>query len=531
MKRHVLISALGTTLDTGKSPDRWSRWRPTVSLHQHDDLLIERTILLYGRRGTSLSQLIADDIALVSPETAVERVLFDPRDPWDFEEVYEALSAFAADRDFDPASDDTLLHLTTGTHVFQICAFLLAESRHIPAKLIQSVPPSRKDALPGRYSVIDLDLSRYDRLAQRFEAERAEGTSFLRGGIETRNAGYGAMIDRMEKVAVRSSAPLLLTGPTGAGKSALARRLYDLKKARHVVGGEFVDLNCATLRGEEAMPQLFGHKRGWRGAASERRGLLRAADEGVLFLDEIEQLGPDDQALLLDAVETGRFYPLGADRPTESRFQLIAGTSEDLARLVAEGRFRGDLYARLNLWTFRLPGLAERREDIEANLETELAKAVRETGEKIALAADARAAYLRFATDPASPWSGNFRDLAASATRMATLAERGRITKGLVEEECALLRRQWAGASRDEDASVVADALGDPEAPLRLDRFDVVQLAEVVRVCRASRTLSDAGRTLFAASRARKAKANDADRLKKYLARFGLDFEGVSAGG
>ncbi|MBB4660282.1 RNA repair transcriptional activator RtcR [Parvularcula dongshanensis] len=528
MKRHVLISAIGTTLDVGKGPDRWSRWRPTVSLHQHEDLLIERTILLYGRRATTLSKLLADDIALVSPETEVERVLFDPRDPWDFEEVYEALSAFARERDFDPAADDTLIHLTTGTHVFQICAFLLAESRHIPGKLIQSSPPAKKEALPGNYSIIDLDLSRYDRLAQRFESEREEGTSFLRGGIETRNAAYGAMIDRMEKVAVRSTAPLLLTGPTGAGKSVLARRLYELKRARHVVEGEFVRLNCATLRGEETVPQLFGQKRGWHGAASERRGLLRAADKGVLFLDEIEQLGPDDQALLLDAVETGRFYPLGADRPSESRFQLIAGTSENLARLVADGSFRADLYARLNLWTFRLPGLAERREDIEANLELELTKATREAGGKIALAADARAAYLRFATDPAAPWSGNFRDLAASASRMATLAERGRVTKGLVEEECALLRRQWAGTARDEDADVIAAAIGDPEAASRLDRFDLVQLADVIRVCQTSRTLSEAGRVLFAASRKKKASANDADRLKKYLARFGLEFGELS---
>lgn len=524
MKRHVLISTVGTVLDAGKSADRWSRWRPTISLHQHEDLLIGKTVLLYGRRATKLTKLLAEDISLVSPETEVEPVLFDPRDPWDFEEVYESLLTFAQQRDFDLSSDDLLLHLTTGTHVFQICSFLLTESRHLPAKLIQSQPPGKKDGLPGRYHIVDLDLSRYDRLGQRFQAERSEGASFLRGGIETKSKAYGAMIDRMEKVAVRSSSPVLLTGPTGAGKSHLARRLYELKKSRNLVEGSFVSLNCATLRGEEALPMLFGHRRGWRGAASERKGLLRAANKGVLFLDEIEALGPDEQAMLLDAVETGAFYPLGGDTSVQSHFQLIVGSSADLAGLVADGRFRDDLLARLNLWTFRLPGLAERREDIEANLEVELDKAMAELGERIALAADARRAYLQFAKDPGSAWSGNFRDLSASATRMATLAERRRITKAVAEEECATLSAQWDRSNRDEDERLVSSVLSDSQAISDFDRFDIVQLAEVIRVCRTSSSLSDAGRKLFAASRRGKANPNDADRLAKYLKRYDLSF-------
>lgn len=526
MKKHVLISNVGTVLDAGKGPDRWSRWRPTISLHQHEDLLIERTILLFGRRATKLAQLMEKDIGLVSPETDVDLVPMDPRNPWDFEEVYERLLEFAQVQEFDLQSDDLLLHLTTGTHVFQICSFLLAESRHIPAKLIQSTPPRKKEELPGSYDIIDLDLSRYDRLAQRFEAERSEGASFLRGGIETKNSAYRSMIDRMEKVAVRSSSPVLLTGPTGAGKSHLARRLYELKKARNLIEGSFIGLNCATLRGDEALPMLFGHRRGWRGAASERKGLLRSADKGVLFLDEIEALGPDEQAMLLDAVETGEFYPLGADRPVSSNFQLVAGSSAELSKLVAEGSFRRDLLARLNLWAFRLPGLAERREDIEANLEVELEKAMAEVGERIALASDARREYLKFAKNPLADWSGNFRDLAASATRMATLAERGRITKAIVKNECALLRSQWSQSADDGDLSFLREVLGTQAAD-DLDLFDRVQLAQVIRVCQESPSLSEAGRRLFAKSREKKTNPNDADRLAKYLKKYDLSFAEV----
>ena len=89
-------------------------------------------------------------------------------------------------------------------------------------------------------------------------------------------------------------------------------------------------------------------------------GLLRAADGGVLFLDEIGELGTDEQAMLLRAIEEKQFLPLGADREVRSDFQLIAGTNADLPAAVARGRFREDLLARINLWTFRLPGLRER---------------------------------------------------------------------------------------------------------------------------------------------------------------------------
>src|SRR5947207_4777052 len=142
-------------------------------------------------------------------------------------------------------------------------------------------------------------------------------------------------------------------GPTGAGKSRLARRIYELKKARHAVKGEFVDLNCATLRGDGAMSALFGHTKGaFTGALKERPGLLRKADGGMLFLDEIGELGLDEQAMLLRALEDKTFLPVGSDRELKSDFQLVAGTNRDLAARVAGGQFREDLLARINLWSF-----------------------------------------------------------------------------------------------------------------------------------------------------------------------------------
>jgi transcriptional regulatory protein RtcR len=264
---------------------------------------------------------------------------------------------------------------------------------------------------------------------------------------------------------------------------------------------------------------LFGHKKGAFTGAADRSGLLRTADKGVLFLDEIGELGIDEQAMILRAIEEKRFLPVGADKEASSEFQLLAGTNRDLGAAVAAGTFRDDLFARLNLWTFELPPLRDRQEDIEPNLAYELDRFAEREGMQVSFNKEARAAYLDFATAPDALWTGNFRDLAASVTRMATFAPSGRIDAATVEAEKIRLRRFWSGAAPVADP---IDALLPGEALEALDPFDRVQLAEVVRICRRSRSLSEAGRTLFSASRVRRSSSNDADRLRKYLDRFGL---------
>jgi transcriptional regulatory protein RtcR len=199
----------------------------------------------------------------------------------------------------------------------------------------------------------------------------------------------------------------------------------------------------------------------------------------------------------------------------------------DLRQWVAEGRFREDLYARINLWTFDLPGLADRPEDLEPNLDFELARFAREHGEQVRFHTEARRIYLKFVTSPQARWTGNFRELSASVTRLATLAEGGRITEADVADEIARLQRTWAEPDSAGSDGALADLLGDEAASL--DLFDRMQLENVVAVCRESASLSHAGRRLFDVSRTEKAKVNDADRLRKYLARFGLNWARVRA--
>ena len=527
MKRTVCIGFLGTVLDAGKGPERWEKWRPTVSLFQHEDLLIHRLELFHDARHDKTIKRLTADIGQVSPETEVRPRLMPLDDPWDFEEVYSALHDFALTYPFEPESEDYLMHLTTGTHVAQICMFLLTEARYLPGRLLQASPPRKNQSGPGRYSIVDLDLSRYDRIAARFQAEKQEATSFLKSGIPTRNEAFNRMIDQIEQVAIRTRAPVLLMGPTGAGKSQLARRIFELKKLRHRIAGAFVEVNCATLRGATAMSALFGHRKGaFTGAQTDRPGLLRTADGGVLFLDEIGDLGLDEQAMILRAIEEGCFLPVGADQEVRSDFQLIAGTNRDLTAEVAEGRFREDLFARLNLWTFRLPGLNDRPEDLEPNLDYELARFAETQGARVTFNKEARERFLAFAAGPEALWSGNFRDLAGSVTRMATFATSGRIGEEAVRAEIARLRALWRPPPGAQPDKLLRDLLG-AESLDEIDPFDRPQLAEVVRVCRLSPNLSTAGRALFAASRRRKKSSNDADRLRKYLARFGLDWDQV----
>jgi transcriptional regulatory protein RtcR len=524
MKKIVVIGLLGTVMDADQR-NRWERWRPTVSIFQHEDLLVDRLELLHGQKSQPLADSIAHDIRSVSPETQIRSHLVEFDNPWDFEEVYGQLHDFARTYPFDSEQEEYLVHITTGTHVAQICLFLLTEAHYLPGKLLQTSPPKRPrvgDA--GSYTIIDLDLSKYDRIASRFRQERRDDLSFLKSGIETKNVPFNLLIEQIERVATHSAAPLLLIGPTGAGKSRLAKRIFELKKTRRQIRGPFVEINCATLRGDAAMSALFGHVKGaFTGAVKDRPGLLKAADGGMLLLDEVAELGNDEQAMLLGALEEKRFLPVGADQEAMSSFQLICGSNRDLKQEVGRGLFREDLLARINLWTFRLPGLCQRPEDIEPNLDYELDQFAGVTGTRVAFNREARQRFLHFANSGDAMWTGNFRDLNGAVTRMATLASGGRITVEVVEEQILRLKSDWRETMEDDP---LVSLIGQKRAA-QLDLFDRVQLMEVIRVCKSSRSLSDAGRTLFMVSRQAKSSPNDADRVRKYLARFGLTFQTI----
>lgn len=522
--RNVVVGLLGSTLDQGFSRKRWEYWRPSIGVCMHEDLLVNEFHLLFQVNFKKLALQVREDILSISPETEVILHHIELKNPWDFEEVYSVLLDFSKTLSFDVDRDNYLIHITTGTHVVQICLFLLTESRHFPGKLLQTSPDEggRSKCCRGTYTIIDLDLSKYDKIATRFHQETKDDISFLKSGIDTKNNAFNRLIERIEKVALCSKEPILLMGPTGAGKSQLAGRIYQLKKLRGQVQGRFVEINCATIRGDAAMSALFGHKKGsFTGAVQDRAGLLKSADNGMVLLDEIGELGPDEQAMLLRAIEEKIFIPLGSDTETRSDFQLICGTNKDLFEYVRKGKFREDLLSRINLWTFRLPGLKERLEDIEPNIQYELNRYEELNGIHVTFSKEARELFLEFAVSPEALWCSNFRDLNGALIRMCTLAPGGRITKEICLEEIQRLKANWyiPGEVPQEQDRFLEDLLKQKSIG-PLDLFDRIQLEYVINTCRSARSLSEAGRILFSQSRLKKSKSNDADRLAKYLAKF-----------
>jgi hypothetical protein len=166
--------------------------------------------------------------------------------------------------------------------------------------------------------------------------------------------------DALGKVA-RSAAPILILGETGTGKEMLARAVHAISGRK----GEFVGVNCGALTASLLEAQLFGHTRGaFSGAVGDAQGLIRAADGGTLLLDEIGDLPVPAQAALLRALQEREVVPVGGVRPVKVDLRVVAATHRPLEQLAERGTFRHDLLARIAGFTFRLPALRERAEDI-----------------------------------------------------------------------------------------------------------------------------------------------------------------------
>jgi transcriptional regulatory protein RtcR len=531
MKNKIVFSILGTVKDfVGKrqNENRWSRWRPNISLCYHETFPINELLITYSTSNQRLLNKIVDDIAEISPQTKVSEQVISFQDPWDLEEVYTKLYDLCENYTFDTDNNEYYFHITTGTHIAQIVIFLLAESRVFPGKLVQTSPNRGEDKAKGTYQIIDLNLSKYDQVAARFQQKQLQGEAFLKGGINTKNKQFNEMIEQIEQVAVRSKAPILLTGPTGAGKSQLASRIYQLKKHRRQISGEFIAVNCATLRGDNAMSALFGHVKGaFTGALSARKGFLRSADTGVLFLDEIGELGLDEQAMLLHALEHKTFYPVGSDQSVNADFQLIAGTNKDLKRAILDGQFREDLLARINLWTYQLPGLAQRVEDIPANVEYELNQFATKESQHVQFNKESMERFLTFAQSQEASWAGNFRDLNAAITRMATLSSGQRIGIEQVSNEINRLKRDWRVPEEAHITKQILHSHLDEATIKQIDLFDQHQLNYVLNICQKHNSMAAAGRALYQVSREQQATKNDSQRLQKYLAKFGLNWADI----
>ncbi|MFN3480231.1 MAG: sigma-54-dependent transcriptional regulator [Thermodesulfovibrionales bacterium] len=178
-----------------------------------------------------------------------------------------------------------------------------------------------------------------------------------------------------------SDCNVLITGETGVGKSLIAKIIHFTSRRQNM---PFLSINCATLTEELLASELFGHERGaFTGAVKTKQGLVEIAHKGTLFLDEISEMTTNLQAKLLKVIEDGEFYRVGGTRPIRVDVRFIAATNQDVRAAIREGRFREDLYYRLNVMEIFIPPLRERREDIEPLAHYLLKKHLAETNKKI----------------------------------------------------------------------------------------------------------------------------------------------------
>jgi len=242
----------------------------------------------------------------------------------------------------------------------------------------------------------------------------AHGTSAATSSVPVAASQAMKPVLEMVRRAASSSTPVLFVGESGTGKELLARTLHENgpRKERNFLG-----INCSALPETLLDSQLFGHRKGsFTDAREDRRGLVQEADGGTLFLDEVGDMSSALQAKLLRVIQEREVHPVGAPAPVSVDVRIVAATHRDLETLVAGGRFRQDLYYRLNVITVRVPPLRERPEDIVPLLSFLLDKHARKLGRPVP-AVSAEALH-RFQV---AQWPGNVREMENAIERALVL--------------------------------------------------------------------------------------------------------------
>jgi two-component system, NtrC family, response regulator PilR len=276
--------------------------------------------------------------------------------------------------------------------------------------------------------------------------KRALRTQTSFSNIIGRSKAMQDVFDLIETVAPTNST-ILITGESGTGKELVARAVHvnSLRRDR-----AFVALNCGALPETLLESELFGHMRGaFTGAAVTKKGLLETAEKGTVFLDEISEMSPLMQVKLLRVLQERKFRRLGGNEEIDADIRIIAASNRDLPKFVAEGRFREDLYYRINVIPIQLPALRERREDITPLAEHFTAKYSQQAGKTISGLTEEAIHALE-----AAPWPGNVRQL-----------------ENVIERAIALERTAIIQASSipsDLRQRIDAPADGDPDAPVQL---------------------------------------------------------------
>jgi DNA-binding NtrC family response regulator len=279
-----------------------------------------------------------------------------------------------------------------------------------------------------------------------------------------------------------TSLPILIAGESGTGKEVVARAIH-YRSTR--AGRGFVTVNCGAIPSELIESELFGHAKGaFTGADRDRRGLLQEADDGTILLDEITETTPAFQVKLLRALQEGDIRRVGSNQTIRVDVRVIAATNRDVEQEVREGRFRQDLFYRLNAVTLRLPPLRERREDIMPLARHFAARAARAGCEPVSFSRDTVQALIAY------EWPGNIRELENAVVRAVALCDRVVRPEDLPERvREALANAAAAQAAKASEAPLHADALpsNDEERLMSLSELEAKHITRVLSSTRGNK--------------------------------------------
>ncbi len=250
----------------------------------------------------------------------------------------------------------------------------------------------------------------------------AKAVSQMRA-VDEEIIGVSDAMERVKKMIVKvapSPSTVLIRGESGTGKERIARAIH---KASPRAGERFQAVNCAAINENLLESELFGHEKGsFTGAHAEKKGLFEIADKGTLFLDEIGEVSVSMQAKLLRALQEKEVTRVGGTRPIKVDVRVLAATNRDLEAMVKDGRFREDLYYRLNVIPIQVPPLRQRRDDIDVLMKYFLQKHSANAARPIKLSAEAKGLIMNYS------WPGNVRQLESAIERALLLAEGDEIT-------------------------------------------------------------------------------------------------------
>ena len=326
-------------------------------------------VILFSTPSTDrITQDTKEVILSLYPDTKVEIFDLNLVDPTDYAAILRGLRTHIKKIQDISNKLDFYIAIASGTPQMHACWVLLAAAGEIPAKLLNVRPP--QFVTKDRPLITEIDLtSREFPIVKSLMGEKVasenDAVDFSSAVLQLCIVGdHPTMLQALETGALLapSNAPVLILGETGTGKELIARFIHSLSGRQK---DRFITINCAAIPGELVESVLFGHKRGaFTGAIDDQIGKFDSADRGSLFLDEIGDLPGSAQAKLLRILQDGLVEPIGAKKPHKVNVRIIAATNRDLRRLVRQGKFREDLFYRLNVGEIKLPSLRERRSDI-----------------------------------------------------------------------------------------------------------------------------------------------------------------------